>query len=74
MHTQVGDWLLVQGRDINHHARRGEILSADSADGAPPYRVRWAEDGHEAIVVPGPDTTVVSQAQLAKLDAVKAGR
>jgi hypothetical protein len=73
MHAQVGDWLMAQGKDIDHRARRGQILSVDSADGTPPYRVRWDDDGHEAIVFPGPDTRVVSAAELAKLDAVKAG-
>jgi hypothetical protein len=72
MHAQAGDWLLVQGRD--HHARRGQILSVHSPDGAPPYRVRWADDGHEALVVPGPDTQVVPAADQAKADAVKAER
>jgi hypothetical protein len=74
MHAQAGDWLVVQGRDIDHHARRGQIVSVRSADGTPPYLVRWADDGHEALVVPGPDTQVVLAADQAKADAVKAER
>jgi len=58
MRAQAGDWLVVQSRDITHHARRGQILSVRSADGAPPYWVRWNDDGHEGLVVPGPDSHV----------------
>jgi len=74
MHAQVGDWLVIQGRDLDHHARRGQILSVRSPDGAPPYRVRWSEDGHEALVVPGPDAMLVSASDQAKVDAVKGER
>jgi hypothetical protein len=74
MHAQPGDWLVVQGRDIAHHARRAEILSVQSPDGRPPYLVRWTDDGHEALVVPGPDTHFVPAADQAKADAVKAER
>jgi hypothetical protein len=69
MHAQPGDWLVVEGRDIGHHARRAQILSVHSPDGQPPYRVRWADDGHEALVVPGPDAHIVTAAELAETDA-----
>jgi hypothetical protein len=59
MHAQQGDWLVIEGRDINHHARRGLILSVESVDGTPPYRVRWEDNGHEALCFPGPDTHIV---------------
>lgn len=68
MRAQPGDWLVVEGRDITHHARRAQILSVHSPDGEPPYRVRWTDDGHEALVVPGPDTHVVSAAEQAEID------
>jgi hypothetical protein len=69
MYAQAGDWLVVEGRDITHHARRGQILSVSSPEGTPPYWVRWKDDGHEALVVPGPDTHVVSAANQATADA-----
>ena len=74
MHAQAGDWLVVEGRNISLHARRGQILSVRSPDGAPPYRVRWTDDGHEALVVPGPDTHVVTVADQANRDAAEAQR
>jgi hypothetical protein len=60
MHAKQGDWLVTEARDLNHHARRGVILSVESTDGSPPYRVRWEDDGHEALCIPGPDTRVVA--------------
>jgi len=69
MRAQPGDWLVVQGRDIDHHARRAQILSVHSPEGEPPYRVRWADDGHEALLVPGPDAHVVTAAEQADIDA-----
>ena len=74
MHAQAGDWLVVEGRNISLHARRGQILSVRSPDGGPPYLVRWADDGHEGLVLPGPDTHVVSAADQAKADAAEAER
>jgi Domain of unknown function (DUF1918) len=61
MHAQIGDWLVVEGRDINHHARRARVLSVSSPNGEPPFRVRWDDDGHEALVYPGPDCHVVTE-------------
>jgi hypothetical protein len=72
MHAQAGDWLFIQSRDLDHHARRGQILSVRSPDGEPPYRVRWTEDGHEALVVPGPDTRLVSAAAQLQADSAAA--
>jgi hypothetical protein len=34
-----------------------EIVEVRGADGGPPYLVRY-EDGHEAVVFPGPDAVV----------------
>jgi len=61
MHAHVGDWLVTESKDDHHHARRGEILTVESEDGSPPYRVRW-DDGHEGLCYPGPDTHVVEKA------------
>lgn len=69
MHAQPGDWLVVEARDIAHHARRAQIISVHSPAGEPPYRVRWTDDGHEGLVVPGPDTHVVTAAAQADIDA-----
>ena len=44
MRAQVGDQL-VAGED-----RIGRVVGAPSADGAPPYIIKWLKDGHIAMV------------------------
>jgi hypothetical protein len=53
----VGDRLSVHSHVVGHPERRGEIIDVRGADGTPPYVVRF-EDGHEALVYPGPDAVV----------------
>jgi len=67
MHAKPGDWLLVEGREVGNRPRRGRILEVRSADGRPPYLVRWLE-GREALVFPGPDARVVDAAELARIE------
>lgn len=57
MQASVGDHLLVHGRIVGQHDHVVEIIEVLGANGNPPYRVR-AEDGHEAIISPGPDAVV----------------
>lgn len=57
MHAQRGDWLILD-------ARRGYIEEVHSADGSPPYLVRWLETGHESLVFPGPDALVQTHGSL----------
>jgi Domain of unknown function (DUF1918) len=74
MHAQVGDWLVVQGSSDERQTRQAEILAVHSADGGPPYQVRWLDTGHEALVFPGPDAHVVSAAEQAEIDRVATER
>lgn len=55
MHAQKGDRLVIHGRDGRKD--RVEIIEVLGSQGEPPYRVR-AQDGHEAIMSPGPDDEV----------------
>jgi hypothetical protein len=73
MRAQVGDWLVVERGTEQVHARRAEIVAV-GADGAPPYRVRWLDSGHEGLVFPGPDAHVVSAAEQAESDRVSTER
>ncbi|MFC4337491.1 DUF1918 domain-containing protein [Salininema proteolyticum] len=57
MHVKVGDRLRFQGRVVGMKEHTAEVIEILGTDGEPPYRVRH-EDGHEAIVVPGPDCLV----------------
>ncbi|MEC4020439.1 DUF1918 domain-containing protein [Streptomyces sp. H27-D2] len=57
MQASVGDQLLVHGRIVGQHDRVAEIVEVLGTDGTPPFRVRF-EDGHEALMSPGPDAVV----------------
>jgi hypothetical protein len=58
MRAQVGDQIVIRSAHVDDPVRDGEVLEVRGADGAPPYRVRWSDNGHEALVFPGPDATV----------------
>lgn len=68
MKANVGDWLVVKGRTNEQSEHRGMITEVSHADGSPPYMVRWLEDGHDALMFPGPDALVVTQAEQTAAD------
>src|SRR5262249_13080500 len=53
MRARVGDRLIV-GED-----RIGEVLGVPSADGSPPYIIKWLKDGHIAMVLPDEYSRIV---------------
>jgi hypothetical protein len=57
MQATVGDILHVSGRIVGDHHRTAEIIEVRGENGGPPYLVRF-DDGHEALVFPGPDASV----------------
>ena len=57
MRAVVGDRLHVHGRVVGTHDQTSVIIEIRGENGAPPYLVRH-EDGHEALVFPGPDASV----------------
>lgn len=57
MRASAGDQLLMHGRVVGSHDRSAEILEVLGTDGEPPYRIRF-DDGHEAVMSPGPDSEV----------------
>jgi hypothetical protein len=58
MYATVGDRLVAPITHGEGSVRDGEILEVLHADGSPPYRVRWSDDGREALVFHGPDAHV----------------
>ena len=58
MKAEVGDWLVIEGRRLDARRRKGVVVGLVHADGSPPFRVRWVEDGHETLVVPGPEAHI----------------
>ncbi|OAH11955.1 DUF1918 domain-containing protein [Streptomyces jeddahensis] len=57
MRATQGDRLVVHGRIVGQHDKVAEIVEVLGADGNPPFRVKF-EDGHEAVMSPGPDSVV----------------
>jgi hypothetical protein len=46
MRARIGDRLVVG------EGRIGEVVGVPSADGSPPYIIKWLKDGHIAMVLP----------------------
>lgn len=57
MKAEKGDQLLMHGRIVGQHDKVAEIVEVLGEKGDPPYRVRF-DDGHEAVMSPGPDSVV----------------
>ncbi|MEV6327384.1 DUF1918 domain-containing protein [Streptomyces sp. NPDC051909] len=58
MRASKGDKLVVHGRTVGQHERTAEVVQVMGENGNPPFRVKFDDDGHEAVMSPGPDTTV----------------
>jgi hypothetical protein len=63
MKAKVGDFLEVKGTTVEQHDHRGVIEEVRSADGSPPYVVRWLNTDHVATVYPGPDAVIITAAE-----------
>ena len=55
MKAAVGDRLIIKGHRVGEPDRDAEILDVRGPNGAPPYIVRWEDDGHESMFFPGSD-------------------
>ena len=58
MQAAVGDKIVVRGHHTGQPVREAVILAVEGENGAPPYRVRWSDDGHEGLFFPGSDALV----------------
>lgn len=58
MRASVGDRIVVRGSRMGQPDRDCEVLELRGADGAPPYVVRWGDDGHTGLFFPGSDALV----------------
>jgi hypothetical protein len=61
MQAKVGDRIVVHGTHVSDHERDGEIVEVHGEDGAPPYLVRWSDNGHESLYFPGPGAVVAGE-------------
>ena len=58
MRAAVGDRITVRGNETGQPDRSAIILAVEGSEGTAPYRVRWDDDDHESIFVPGADSLV----------------
>jgi hypothetical protein len=58
MRASPGDRLVIRGHYQGEPSRDGEILEVLGENGAPPYLVRWADDGHISEFFPSSDASV----------------
>jgi hypothetical protein len=62
MHAKVGSRIVIRGHRVGEPDRDCEVLEVRGPDGTSPYLVRWGDTGHETLLFPGPDATVVEPA------------
>jgi hypothetical protein len=59
MNANVGDEIIVDSMHAGEPAREGEILEVRTRDGVVSYVVRWDDNGHESVFIPGSTAHVV---------------
>jgi len=57
LRASQGDQLVISGHTLGEPDRDGEILEVGKG-GAPPYLVRWEDDGHVSKLYPSSDAYV----------------
>jgi hypothetical protein len=60
MKARIGDRLVIDGTNVGEPRRVGVVTAITHPDGTPPYTVRWLNDDHESVVVPGPTARIES--------------
>lgn len=63
MQASVGDHITVHGLRVGDAERHGEVIEVNGPDGSPPYLVRWENDGHTALFIPGAGAEIVPAAR-----------
>lgn len=49
MFASIGDRIVIKGHHVGEPERDGKILEVHGTNGAPPYLVRWEDNGHESL-------------------------
>jgi Domain of unknown function (DUF1918) len=58
LRARPGDRLVISAHHTGEVTHDGEILEVLGDDGAPPYVVRWEDDGHVSRLYPGTDAHI----------------
>ena len=53
-----GDHIVIRGHHVGDRERDAEIIEVLGKDGAPPYVVRWKDNGHVSRLYPSSDAYV----------------
>jgi hypothetical protein len=62
MDAHVGDRIIVESHKVGGARKVGEVREVIDGAGGKHYRVTW-EDGHESIVFPSSDASVMAAGQ-----------
>ncbi len=54
----VGDVIEIKGQVVGGTSRSAEILDVRGEPGHEHFRVRWEDDGHESVYIPGRDAVI----------------
>lgn len=68
MKARAGDWYVMQGRTSGQPERRGMVIRAHGVNGAPPFDIRWLDNGDVETVVPSSDAVIVTAAEQVAAD------
>jgi len=59
MKAKVGDRIVIKGHRVGEHDRDCQLLEFRHENGEFLYLVRWGDTGHEDLLFPGPDASVI---------------
>jgi len=57
--AEAGDRIEIRGQVVGGRPRRAEILEVRGEPGHEHFRVRWEDDGHESVYIPGGDARIL---------------
>jgi len=66
MIARVGDRIVIETTHLSETRRLGVITAVGHADGAPPYRVRWPDDGRTTLIFPGAEARIEHPGEAAQ--------
>ena len=63
MIAHIGDRIVLDDTHLSGRRRVGIVIAVAHADGGPPYRVRWLDDGKTTLIFPGAEARIDSAAE-----------
>lgn len=68
LRAKNGDRLVIRGHRVGESQKTADIIEVLGEDGAPPYVVRWIDDGRVTRIYPSSDAYVhrLSPARLSR--------